>query len=81
MSNSISISEAAKLSGLSPRRLRHLEEYGYIAPGWQEVGGGRRIRVYDEATIQRLKAMADLIRQGFPPRVAAEKATPGGGSR
>ena len=74
MSNSITIGEAAKLSGLSPRRLRHLEEYGYLSPAWQDVGSGRKIRIYDEAAVLQLRRIADLMRQGFPPRVAAEKA-------
>jgi DNA-binding transcriptional MerR regulator len=74
MSKNISIGEAARLCGLSPRRLRHLEEYGYMSPGWHDVGGGRKIRVYDEAAISRLQRIADLMKQGFPPRVAAEKA-------
>lgn len=68
----VSIGEASKLVGLHLRTLRYLDVRGYVQVGWMKVGD-QRVRVYDADAISRLKQIAALMEQGFPPRVAAAK--------
>lgn len=69
----VTIGTAARLTGLSPRKLRYLEEAGYVTPFLLATPGGRRLRGYDGTTLDRLRRLAELLAQGFPPRVAAAK--------
>lgn len=68
----ITIGLASRLVGIPVKNLRYLHDRGYVPVTWIEVGD-RRVRVYNEATIERLKQIAALIKDGYPPSVAARK--------
>ena len=69
------ISEACKSAGLQIRTLRYLHERGYLQATWLELGG-QRVRVYDDVAVERIGRISALLREGFPPRIAAGKAGP-----
>jgi len=64
------IKHAAALTGIPVATLRAWERrYGVVTPG--RTGGGYRL--YDDAAVDRLRAMRDLVGAGWAPRQAAEE--------
>lgn len=69
------IKGAADLTGVPEATLRAWERrYGVISP--QRTDGG--YRVYDDADLDRVRQMRDLIAQGWAPRQAAERVAESG---
>lgn len=73
------IKHAADLTGVPEATLRAWERrYGVVAPERTEGG----YRVYDDADLDRLRQMRDLVAQGWAPRQAAQRvaeSVPSGG--
>ncbi len=68
------ISEAARVSGVSARSLRHYEDEGLIVPGRFDNG----FRDYCPSTIDRVLAIRSLLESGLPVRLIRELLTSGG---
>ncbi|GAA2112384.1 MerR family transcriptional regulator [Streptomyces synnematoformans] len=62
------IGEAASVSGVSARSLRHYEDEGLIVPG--RFGNG--FRDYCPATIDRVLVIRSLLESGLPVRLIRE---------
>ncbi len=72
------IKRAAELTGVPAATLRAWERrYGVIAPERTESG----YRVYDEESLARIRAVADLVADGWAPSHAAREVSRGGGPR
>lgn len=68
----LTIKRAAALTGLSEATLRAWERrYAVVSPHRTEAG----YRLYDEQQLQVLRAMADLVSDGWSPREAAAELT------
>jgi len=64
------IAEAARRAGVSVPVLRAWERrYGIVRPGRTEAG----YRLYDDAAIDRVRAMRHLVSEGWSPRNAATR--------
>ncbi|WP_435749286.1 MerR family transcriptional regulator [Microbacterium sp. PMB16] len=59
------IGEAARMSGVSARSLRHYEDEGLIVPGRR----GNGFRDYCPSTIDRVRAVRALRESGLPVRL------------
>ena len=59
------ISEAASISGTSPRSLRYSEDQGLIVPGRTEGG----YRDYCAGTVDRVLTIRSLLDSGLPVRL------------
>jgi MerR family transcriptional regulator, copper efflux regulator len=57
VSESLTIQEAAELSGWSPRMLRYVEQAGLVAPSRSDSG----YRLYGAAELQRLRTLRALL--------------------
>ena len=69
------IKHAAELTGVPVATLRAWERrYGVVTP--QRTDGGYRL--YDDAALDRLRAMRDLVAAGWAPRQAADEVAGGG---
>ncbi|MER7171505.1 MerR family transcriptional regulator [Streptomyces mesophilus] len=68
------IGEAAKVSGVSARSLRHYEDEGLIVPG--RCGNG--YRDYCRSTLDRVGAIRSLLESGLPVRLIRELLPPSG---
>ncbi|MFD9407206.1 MerR family transcriptional regulator [Streptomyces sp. NPDC059989] len=62
------ISEAARVSGVSARSLRHYEEEGLIVP--ERCSNG--FRTYSQTTIDRVVVIRELVESGLPIRLIRE---------
>ncbi|MFW6693440.1 MerR family transcriptional regulator [Streptomyces sp. MAR4 CNX-425] len=62
------IGEAARVSGVSARSLRHYEDEGLIVPG--RFGNG--FRDYCPSTIDRVRVVRSLLESGLPVRLIRE---------
>lgn len=62
------IGEAARVSGVSVRSLRHYEDEGLIVPG--RCGNG--FRDYCPSTVDRVLAIRSLLESGLPVRLIRE---------
>ena len=76
LKDTYSITDAAKQSGLSPRKIRYLEELGHIVPEYIEMGSTCQRR-YSPALIDQLAKIAELRRQGFEVGAAVSKVKEG----
>jgi DNA-binding transcriptional MerR regulator len=61
----VQISEAARVSGVSARSLRHYEDEGLITPGRCSNG----FRDYCGSTIDRVLVIRELVESGLPLRL------------
>jgi DNA-binding transcriptional MerR regulator len=61
----VQISEAARVSGVSPRSLRHYEDEGLITPGRCSNG----FRDYCRSTLDRVLVIRGLVESGLPIRL------------
>ncbi|GAB3977154.1 MerR family transcriptional regulator [Actinoallomurus acanthiterrae] len=59
------ISEAARVSGVSARSLRHYEDEGLIVPGRCSNG----FRDYCQSTIDKVLVIRELVESGLPVRL------------
>jgi DNA-binding transcriptional MerR regulator len=57
MAETLSITEAAEITGWSPRMLRYIEQSGLVAPP-RSPGG---YRLYGAAELQRLRTLRELL--------------------
>ncbi len=62
-SNGLSVSEVARLSGVSVRTLHHYDEIGLFSPAGRTAAG---YRVYDRADLLRLQQILFYRELGFP---------------
>lgn len=76
LKNTCSITDAAKQSGLSPRKIRYLEELGHIVPEYIKVGSICQRR-YSPALIAQLAEIAKLRREGFELGAAVARVKDG----
>jgi DNA-binding transcriptional MerR regulator len=67
------IGEAARVSGVSVRSLRHYEDEGLIVPG--RLGNG--YRDYCRSTIDRVVAIRALLAHGLPVRLIRDVGADG----
>ena len=65
------IGEASRISGASPRSLRHYEDEGLIVPGRLHNG----YRDYCPSTVDRVLAIRSLLESGLPVRLIRELLT------
>jgi len=65
LSSGMKISAAARVSGVSPRSLRHYEDEGLIVPG--RLGNG--FRDYCQSTLDRVLVVRSLLESGLPVRL------------
>jgi DNA-binding transcriptional MerR regulator len=72
LARDVKIGEAARVSGVSARSLRHYEDEGLIVPG--RFGNG--FRDYCQSTIDRVLVIRSLLESGLPVRLIRE-ALPG----
>ena len=72
LKGTFSITDAAKQSGLSPRKIRYLEELGHIVPEYIKIGSICQRR-YSPALIAQLAQIAKLRREGFELDAAVAK--------
>ncbi|MBN9103986.1 MAG: MerR family transcriptional regulator [Propionibacteriaceae bacterium] len=71
----VTIKKAAAITGVPEHTLRAWERrYDLISTARTEAG----YRVYDEAALERIRAMNDLVRAGWAPRDAAVEAARNG---
>ncbi|MCC5950980.1 MAG: MerR family transcriptional regulator [Acidimicrobiia bacterium] len=56
------IGEAAELTGLSLRTIRHYEEVGLVSPSTRSAGG---FRLYSDAEVDRLRLVKQMKPLGF----------------
>lgn len=64
----VKIGEASRVSGVSPRSLRHYEDEGLIVPGRCSNG----FRDYCRSTIDRVLVIRSLLESGLPVRLIRE---------
>ena len=74
MKDSVSIGDASRLTGLSPKQIRTFEERGYIIPPIRIISGALKYRRYCEEHIENLKALKQFIDEGFTLSMASKKA-------
>tara|TARA_B100000614_G_scaffold215177_1_gene199326 strand:- start:667 stop:936 length:270 start_codon:yes stop_codon:yes gene_type:complete len=74
MKDSVSIGDASRMTGLSPKQIRTFEERGYIIPALRIISGTLKYRRFCKEHIDNLKALKQFIDEGFTLRAAAEKA-------
>ena len=71
----VPIGEAAKLTGLSIRRVRYLSDKNYIEPPILFISGEISYRYYDQNHIAQMKRIKELQDQGYKLSIAARKAS------
>ena len=64
-SKTFSISDTAKIAGVSQKQLRNWEARGYIAPPIRVVCGPRAYRHYTEKQVKQIQAMRKLMDEGY----------------
>ena len=72
LKDTFSITDAAKQSGLSLRKIRYLEELGHIVPEYIKMGSTCQRR-YSPALIAKLARIAELRLEGFELNAAVAK--------
>lgn len=70
----ISIGEAARLTGVTVKQIRHWQSRGYIPESPRVVCGQRAYRQFGEDDLQIIKRIKGYLDAGFRLNVAAEKA-------
>ena len=74
MKETISISDASRITGLSQKQIRTFEDRGYIIPPQRIQSGEISYRRFNLENIKNLKAMKSFIDLGFTLPVASRKA-------
>jgi len=75
--NSVSIGEAARLCGVSVRRVRYLSDQGYVDPPVRSVSGEISYRLYTQAHIEQIKSIKAYQDEGFTLKMAVAKSREG----
>jgi len=70
----ISIGEAARLTGVTVKQIRHWQSRGYIPERPRVVCGERAYRQFDEDDLQIIRRIKGYLDDGFRLNVAAGKA-------
>ena len=68
------IKEAARVSGVSEKKIRHWESKNYIPTAPRIICGERTFRQYTESDFDLLIRIKEYLDQGFTLTAAAEKA-------
>ncbi len=68
------IKEAARVSGVSEKKIRHWESKKYIPEAQRIICGERTFRQYTESDFALLSQIKKFLDQGFTLTAAAEKA-------
>lgn len=74
MKDSVSIGDASRMTGLSPKQIRTFEERGYIIPPIRIISGALKYRRFCQEHIENLKALKQFLDEGYTLLAAAEKA-------
>lgn len=74
MEETISISDASRITGLSQKQLRTFETRGYIKPPERITCGEVSYRRYSQENIRNLEMFKKYIDEGYTHPVAAKKA-------
>ena len=69
------IKEAARVSGVSEKKIRHWESKGYIPEAQRIICGERTFRQYTENDFILLTRIREYLDEGYTLSVAAKKAT------
>ena len=75
MQNSVSIGEAARLTGTTLKKLRYWQEKKYLPEPILSTCGERTFRFYDEAHIAYIKRLQKYIDEGFTVKAASVKTS------
>lgn len=70
----VSIGEAAKLCGVTVKKIRHWQSRGYIPEPQRVVCGERAYRQFDDDDFLIIRKIKGYLDAGFRLEVAAEKA-------
>ena len=70
---SVSIGEAARLTNVSVKQIRHWHEQGYIPAPNRVVCGKRSYREFNGDDLKVISRMKTYLGQGFTVKAAAEK--------
>ena len=60
-----SIGDTAKIAGVSQKQLRNWEARGYITPPMRIVCGQRAYRYFNRKQVETIKAMKNLMDEGY----------------
>ena len=74
MHRTISIGEAARLTGVTVKQIRHWQSRGYILDRPRVVCGQRAYRQFDEDDLEIIRRIKGYLDDGFRLDVAAGKA-------
>jgi DNA-binding transcriptional MerR regulator len=78
-----SIGEAARMSGVSIKQIRHWEDKGYIPTSDRVVCGERSYRKYGNDDLELIQAIKAYLEEGYTlpmaAKLAAEKISSKGG--
>ena len=78
LTDTMSIGTAAKISGLTPRQIRYLEERNYIKPIYIDVNGQRQRR-YTRQQVDIMAYIAKLRSEGYEITTAVKLSYNQGG--
>ena len=78
MKDTISIADATKATGFTPRQLRSYEAKGYISKPVKITCGEIHYRRYTAQHIEEILRFKSFLEQGYTLAAASEKAKKGG---
>lgn len=70
---SVSIGEAARITGVSIKQIRHWHSKGYIPAPGRVVCGERSYREFDKDDLKIISQMKSYLDEGFTVQAAAKK--------
>ncbi len=73
MNKSFSIGDAAQMSLVTEKQLRHWERQGYLENIQRVVCGKRAYRIYSPGQIEYIKTIKDYLDQGYTLATSAAK--------
>lgn len=71
----VSIGEAARIAGVSIRKVRYWSDKGYIPEPTVSVSGDMIYRLYGEDHIERMTRIKSLQDEGYTLKMAVKKAS------
>lgn len=72
----VSIGEAARLTGVSIKQIRHWHAKGYIPAPERVICGERSYRWFDRDALKVISQMRSYLDEGFTVQAAAKKIKP-----
>lgn len=60
-----SIGDTAKITGVSPKQIRHWEDRGYIDKAERVVCGERAYRHFTKEQVEQIKTIKSLLDEGY----------------